>query len=151
MLLTLFPSQARNDSDWAMIGKVWIEVLTDVPDTILQTVTAEYVRSGATFAPAPGMLRARAIELAGVNSKDVAANAWFEIADSRYGRDPIKDSLVIEVVRLLGGFERIGNTPTEQVHFVHDRFVELYSERRERMQALGELGAGTIFKQLESK
>ena len=136
MLLTLFPSAQRTDDDQKLVRAVWLRVLADIPDAALEAATAEYVNSAATFAPAPGMLRTRAVQLVQGDTKTRALAAWAKIEESRYGRDPIDDPLVTEVARLVGGFAAIGGAEIATIHFMRDRFVQLYSDRAARVDAL---------------
>ncbi len=144
-LLTLarvYPNQPTDLDIRQTIMAEWVRILADVPDELACAAYDEWSKSAERFAPPPGALRTRAIELAGVDTQTRAEEAWFKIADSRYGRDPIDDSLVIEVVRLIGGFDVIGNTDTDRMHYVQDRFIKLYSERAGRTDTLAMIGSG---------
>ena len=117
-----------------LLRVLWLDVLSDVDDAALQAATHEYVRSNATFAPAPGMLRQRAAELVNGSLNERAELGWHMFKDNDYGHgDPITDPIVSDVIRLLGGAYQIGQMDSEKVDtFVRREFCKMYAERAQK-------------------
>jgi hypothetical protein len=148
MLLTVYPTRALADDEKVMLDAVWLDVLGDdsVTDAALQAAAREYTRSAAQFAPAPGQLRTRALELVNGDVSEVAERAWQGVIDCNYGREPqyLVDDLSKEIIRRLGGFDRMGETPTEWINKnFREPFLRMYAELKGREMAGGLLlGAG---------
>lgn len=147
-LLTAYPPIQRTDEERRLLAALWVDVLADVPDELLQAAAREYTRSNATFAPAPGMLRTRAIELVQGDADELAARAWQGIQDCDYGRATqyAVDGLSLEIIRRLGGFEKLGNTPSEWVNRnFREPFLKMYADLKQRETASrGLLGTGAM-------
>lgn len=134
-LLIAYPTRHYSTEEIDVLSSVWIDVLSDVPDETLKATANEYLRSNYQFAPAPGQLRTRAIELTNGDNQTKATDAWFWIYESNFGREQIPDPLVVKVVGLIGGFDAIGNTESDKMCFVRERFLKLYAELAGREQA----------------
>ena len=143
-LLIAYPSQSRSSDDVKILIGVWCSVLAETNEDALRIATAEWLRSSEKFMPPPGWLRTRAIELSGLGAQDRAAQAWQMFLDSDYGRDKdyMTDEIMLRCVRELGGFNEIGNTESDKIHFVRDRFIEKYIAYAKRDDAFMALPAG---------
>lgn len=135
-LLTAYPSAPRTDDDLKLLRALWIDVLEDVPDELLQSAAREYTRSDAQFAPAPGQLRTRALQLAHSDTNELAEKAWQGVVDCNYGREPqylIDADLSREIMRRLGGFDRMGETPSEWINKNwREPFLKMYADLKQR-------------------
>lgn len=138
----MYFSQPRSDAEIKTLTGAWCAVLADTNEDALGIAAAEWLRSPEKYMPTPGWLRERCVELSGQSAQERASNAWHLIAESRYGRDPIADPLVIRCVRELGGFGEIGNTDSDKIHFVRDRFIQKYMDYARRADAFKLLPAG---------
>jgi hypothetical protein len=122
---------------------IWLDVLGDVPDDALKTVAAEYLRSDAQFAPAPGQLRTRAIALLGLNASEIAEAAWIDSKEEIYQHNPITDPIAKIVWQRLGIAEwRERDIEKSPEHFWHDKFIRAYADSFERHTAGLALPAG---------
>jgi hypothetical protein len=141
---TAYYSPSRSDADLQILTGVWCSVLADTNEDALRVATAERLNSAEKFMPPPGWLRTRAIELSGQGAQDRAAQAWQMFLDSDYGRDKqyMTDEIMLRCVRELGGFDEIGNTDSDKIHFVRDRFIQKYIEYSKRDDAFKALPAG---------
>lgn len=78
------------------------------------------------FFPTP----AEILEAAGIAEDVQAQIAWVEAVKAVSAGPARRDSLVTgeirETVRLLGGWDVIGRQPTDKLHFLERRFVEIY-------------------------
>jgi len=139
-----YPNPPKTPQEHAALAATWLEVLDDVPNELLDTASLEYRKSGKEWRPAPGVLRERCIELSGQGAQDRAALAWQMFLDSNYGRDKeyMTDEIMLRCVRELGGFNEIGNTDSDKIHFVRDRFIEKYMAYAKRDDAFLALPAG---------
>lgn len=146
-LLTAYPTQSRTDDDLKVLRALWVDVLEDVPDDALQAAAREYTRSNAQFAPAPGQLRTRAIELMQGDTGELAERAWQGVIDCNYGREPkylVDPELSKEIMRRLGGFEKMGNTDSEWINRnFREPFLRMYAEMKQRqISGVALIGAG---------
>jgi hypothetical protein len=77
----------------------------------------------------------------GATPEAEAAEAWTEaLRIAGLGRDADRSgqaSLAIrEAVRLVGGWEAIGKTPTDRLHFVERRFIAAYTTSSARIDSI---------------
>lgn len=159
--LAVYPTQSRTDEDVKILGGVWAAILSDVPDDALILARDEWLRSTERFMPTPGQLRERSIELCGHDPASQAERGWQDFIDCEYGRDKrfMTDGIMLRCVRELGGFDAIGKTEPDKMHFVKRDFLEKYSAylrrenafmtlpegQRERVRMA--LGAGRLYQQ----
>lgn len=136
MFLTVYPSQSRSDEELKLLRAVWCEILVDVPDDALKTATREYLNSGQTFAPAPGVLRARATEIMGLDGDAMAERAWQAVIDNEHGHGrPLDDRLALITMQRIGGWEAWNNVESDDVHWWHERFIKAYADSFGRQTA----------------
>jgi hypothetical protein len=135
-LLTAFPSRSYSNAELEVLKEVWLGVLADVPNDALNTVAAEYLRSDAQFAPAPGQLRTRAIALLGLNASEIAEAAWIESKEEIYQHNPITDPIAKVVWQRLGIAEwRERDIEKSPERFWQDKFIRAYADSFERHTA----------------
>jgi len=143
-----YPQKPATSEEFAALAATWQDVLDDVPDELLTGAAREYLKSGAQWRPAPGQLRERVLELTNNDANELAERAWQGIVDCDYGRAPqylVDPALAREVMRRLGGFDRMGETPSEWINLKwREPFLKMYAElkRREQANGLMMLGAG---------
>lgn len=125
----------------ALTIAAWVEDLGDdcVNDDALYAAYVEYKNSPEKWMPSPGMLRTRAIELVQGNVNDLAERAWQGVIDCDYGREPrylIDAVLSREIMRRLGGFDKMGETPSEWINKnFREPFLRMYAELKQRENA----------------
>jgi hypothetical protein len=122
-----FPSRQYSDAEFEELAVIWLEVLGDVPDEALLVAAKEYLLSDAKFAPAPGQLRTRAIELCGLDTSEMAERAWLESKEQIYSGEKISDPIAKIAWERAGGIAAWNNAPDSETHWWHDRFVKQYS------------------------
>lgn len=108
--------------------QTWVAVLADVPDDLLKRAAQEYMQSGETWRPAPGQLRAKALELMQGTKQCQALSAWEKILSSNFGREPIDDPAALRAMNLAGGFEAFGQSDITQGEWWQKRFCMFYEE-----------------------
>lgn len=141
-LLMAFPSRQYSDKEFAELASIWVDVLADVPDDALALAAKEYFQSDAKFAPAPGQLRTRAVEIMGLDGDAVAETAWQKILDLVRSHDPCDDPLALIAMQRAGGLEAFRNSPTEDEHWYKERFIRAYADSFGRQTAGMALPAG---------
>ncbi len=136
--LTAYPLTSHEDAGDLL--DVWVSVLDDVEDNVLAAVAVEYLKSAHEWRPAPGILRARALELAGGTTQMRALDAWQQIQASHFGRrmDFITDPLAARAMALAGGFEAFGQADLAQEEWWQKRFCQFYDQLTQETQR-GEL------------
>lgn len=146
----MYPNQNQDSKVQETIVSEWLRILADVPDALALAAYDEWSKSKEKFAPPPGWIYSRAVELAGRGAGEMAEAAWQSVLDCEFGRHlDGMDPLALAAMRSIGGFEQFANSRIEDGHFWHDRFVPRYTELVERAQGRAMIGTGTGALRLE--
>ena len=102
----------------------YIEVLLPAsdPDSLCRGIASACLSS--RFMPTPGEI----IAASGGAREVVSAEAWTKAMAlaSRGNHGPCGDDAIDQTVRLIGGWSVLRLTPTNKLHFVERRFIEIY-------------------------
>ena len=103
---------------------LYLEILNPYPfDRVYRSIIELMAR--ATFFPTPAEILKPIIN----QNSTRAADAWaITVALAASGKRKSADAAIEQTVRLVGGWERIANTPTSAIHFIERRFVSLFTD-----------------------